>query len=369
MNETRRSEDEHEDDDEDEELSTNDVRYLIGAVAGEVFRFLRPPDGLDEASFYAAARELMRVAAFYIRTIERRLGREISPDSFAKIGHSAADEILHAANFQSFSDRYFEKLFDPDPPVPYEQFDVEKDVIDYLSVQEEPRTEAQVSSFAVERNGERFGRSDNSLNSAVSWHCYMTLKRLSRRKQVRRDRDAYRQKGVSPRETDRYVWIGGVPDVVGAGGEPAISPAVKISPTEKPETPEAPVLVPEETIGEGGELVYVYFNEAERKLAEHEGRNWWPCKVGFTTSSLTARVFGQRPHTAIGRLPVVGLIIQTNEGRALERALHAALKSATSHMDDAVGSEWFETSPRKIKEWYLAHRTAVEALQRALARS
>ena len=53
------------------------------------------------------------------------------------------------------------------------------------------------------------------------------------------------------------------------------------------------LLTPEETLGQGDELLYVYFNEAERKLASHEGRDWWPCKIGFTTGLLSGRILQQ----------------------------------------------------------------------------
>jgi hypothetical protein len=63
------------------------------------------------------------------------------------------------------------------------------------------------------------------------------------------------------------------------------------------------LLVQDETIGEGDELVYIYYQVSGRKWAEHEGRIFWPCKIGFTASDLTARIFGQFPATGMARLP------------------------------------------------------------------
>ena len=125
------------------------------------------------------------------------------------------------------------------------------------------------------------------------------------------------------------------------------------------------LLTPEETIeGSGDELVYVYFNEADRKLAKHDGRNWWPCKVGFTAASLTTRILGQGLSTSMARLPTVGLVIKTDDGRGLERAIHFALDEAKMQIDDALGNEWFETSPKRILDWYRMLQQAVALLRK-----
>lgn len=76
------------------------------------------------------------------------------------------------------------------------------------------------------------------------------------------------------------------------------------------------------------------------------------------------RLGAQRPYTSIGRHPVVGLVIRTDNARALERALHSALDRAASRMGDAVGEEWFETTPQKIKEWYSGYVATIGVLRR-----
>ena len=135
------------------------------------------------------------------------------------------------------------------------------------------------------------------------------------------------------------------------------------SPVSDPEDANE-LLTPEDTEGEGDELVYVYFHEADRKLANHEGRNWWPCKVGFTAGNLTSRILGQGPATSMARLPTVGLVIKSNDGRGLERAIHFALDEAETRIDEALGNEWFETSPQRIMDWYRMHQQAVAFLRR-----
>jgi hypothetical protein len=130
---------------------------------------------------------------------------------------------------------------------------------------------------------------------------------------------------------------------------------------ENPELVEP--FVAEETIGDGAELIYLYFNEAERKLAQHEGRDRWPCKIGFTKGRLTTRLLQQKPVTSMSRLPVVGLVIKTNDGHELEQAIHTALDQAGFRLERAVGAEWFDTSPAKIRNWYAAHEQTIAALR------
>jgi T5orf172 domain len=127
---------------------------------------------------------------------------------------------------------------------------------------------------------------------------------------------------------------------------------------------DAELIVAEETIGKGDELVYVYYSEVDRKLAKYEERDWWPCKVGFTAGNLTTRILAQGPMTSMARLPSVGLVIKTDDGHALERALHYALDESDSRIIEALGSEWFETSPSRIKLWHEKYLLAVDTLRR-----
>ena len=122
------------------------------------------------------------------------------------------------------------------------------------------------------------------------------------------------------------------------------------------------ILVAERSLGSGDEIVYVYFQESERKLAGFENRKSWPCKVGYTAGSLTTRIISQGLVTSMSKLPCVGLVIKTEDGRNLERVLHSALDMAESRIPDALGSEWFETSPEKIAIWYLQFCEAIKEL-------
>lgn len=127
--------------------------------------------------------------------------------------------------------------------------------------------------------------------------------------------------------------------------------------------PDDDLLIPEIEIGFGSEVVYVYFNDAERRLAAFENRVVWPCKVGFTSRSITVRILGQSPFTSMARLPVVGLVIHTDDGQGLERVLHLALEAAGAWIDEGAGSEWFNTSPSKISDWFSAYQTSLAHLR------
>lgn len=124
-------------------------------------------------------------------------------------------------------------------------------------------------------------------------------------------------------------------------------------------------IVPEQETGSGSEKVYVYYYAADRDLAQRDGRETWPCKVGFTAQPLTTRILQQHPVTGMHRPPVIGLVIHTANGRVLERAVHAALTEAGSRIDSAYGREWFSTSPSKIADWFGVYSGTVATLKAA----
>jgi hypothetical protein len=128
-----------------------------------------------------------------------------------------------------------------------------------------------------------------------------------------------------------YSLVKEMPNALGAAESDAV-PADTFELT-------AELLVPEQSIGDGSEVVYVYFQDAERKLAGYENRSSWPCKVGYTTGSLTTRIIAQGLATSMAKLPVVGLVIKSDDARALERILHSALDLVECRIEDALGSE------------------------------
>lgn len=122
-------------------------------------------------------------------------------------------------------------------------------------------------------------------------------------------------------------------------------------------------LAPKRTIGEGPETVYLYFNPNDRRLAKLEGRDTWECKIGRSTTEITAnRILAQGAKTALSHLPIVGLVIKTQDAAALEKALHASLRLVEREVLESPGAEWFLTSPSQVEEWFLAYEATLTHL-------
>lgn len=107
----------------------------------------------------------------------------------------------------------------------------------------------------------------------------------------------------------------------------------------------------DETLGTGSHAVYVYYYDVYKQLAETKENVEWPCKIGRTDRNPIQRVIGQAG-TCYPELPHIALIIYCDDSSALEAALHSILKYQGKWLKNAPGTEWFLTSPQKIKEYY-----------------
>lgn len=123
---------------------------------------------------------------------------------------------------------------------------------------------------------------------------------------------------------------------------------------EEEQEPETRIPI-EREIGSGPESVYVYYHDAYAELARRKGSPVWECKVGTTFGPPDGRVIGQGALTQFPRPPIIGLVIRTENGRGLERALHTALTLAGKRVEGGGGSEWFVTSPDQIERWVCAY--------------
>ena len=90
-------------------------------------------------------------------------------------------------------------------------------------------------------------------------------------------------------------------------------------------------------VGNGPESVYVYYHEAYAELAQLKGASEWECKIGWTAGEPDARLIGQSALTAFPAAPVMGLVVRTENGRALERAIHIALTLAGRRVERRYG--------------------------------
>ena len=263
---------------------------LYNGLLWDVRSWLRAQEDF-EAAFRHAAHDLVAIGAFIIRTMEKRLGHDISPAAFATSSYAIADDILHWDEFEAEAVNYFDEVFNPSPPAPPDPEDVAHDelqsrlstyIVEYLFTQSEPAKRSEIIEYVLDRY-----RTTGGLKSRA----YMEARYREAIRHLVMDRRIRRKHRC-------YSLIGGGPELTtmeSTGGTEPVAPA----PSEPVEVRE--LFIPEETIGDGDELVYVYFNEAERKLATHEGRDWWPCKIGCTSSTLTTRIIAQSPRTSIRR--------------------------------------------------------------------
>ena len=95
-------------------------------------------------------------------------------------------------------------------------------------------------------------------------------------------------------------------------------------------------------IGGGSQTVYGWYLPAYRKLAELEGKTRFPIKVGRSDRPAQVRV-----NESVGTLPerpVIGFVLKVDDAHAWERFFHARLAIMGSHLNDAIGHEWFNTN-------------------------
>lgn len=118
------------------------------------------------------------------------------------------------------------------------------------------------------------------------------------------------------------------------------------------------------TIGDGKEAVYLYYNPSEKELAGYKNSSVWACKIGMTSVlPVESRIISQGVKTAFSRPPEIALVILTENAYRLEKALHHALFMAGCECSDSLGSEWFQTNPEKVENWFNHFKSAVENLK------
>jgi hypothetical protein len=97
--------------------------------------------------------------------------------------------------------------------------------------------------------------------------------------------------------------------------------------------------------GEGAGYAYAFSFPRLVKTGER-----FPIKVGMTTGDVDARVTTQCRGSAIFEPPVTLWRIQCADAVAMERAIHAMLKVWGHHLENAPGTEWFNTTVEEIEK-------------------
>ena len=108
----------------------------------------------------------------------------------------------------------------------------------------------------------------------------------------------------------------------------------------------------EKTLGTGQNSVYLYYDQQERDSAESKGENVWACKIGMTVNELHTRIYQQVSTALPAERLRIGLRIKTDKHEKIERVIHDILKVRGKHIEEALGTEWFLTSPSEVEGIY-----------------
>ena len=115
-----------------------------------------------------------------------------------------------------------------------------------------------------------------------------------------------------------------------------------------------------QTLGDGNEAVYLYYYPTYRENAERKRPPvWkknretviWPCKIGETHDQDTYTRTRQQGREAPEK-KVIALIMKTDVSGWLEKMIQEILKHWGRHIHEAVGTEWYLTSPAEVERIY-----------------
>ncbi len=106
----------------------------------------------------------------------------------------------------------------------------------------------------------------------------------------------------------------------------------------------------EAVMGDGDEAVYVYYYPAYKASALAAGKDHWLCKIGRTDRLPRIRISEQI--TGMPEQPVIGLVIKTDDSRAVETVIKNVLSLRGQWSEDSPGIEWFITSPDNVAQIY-----------------
>lgn len=107
----------------------------------------------------------------------------------------------------------------------------------------------------------------------------------------------------------------------------------------------------DEEFGSGKFAVYVYYYDVYKKLADLNGENDFPCKIGRTDRDPLQRIISQSG-TCYPEKPHIALLFYCENSCNLEKTFHSVLKTRNKWIEEAPGEEWFNTNIEEIKEIY-----------------
>lgn len=98
---------------------------------------------------------------------------------------------------------------------------------------------------------------------------------------------------------------------------------------------------------DSGEYVYLYYYPTYREMAFTNDVTQWPCKIGRTEQHPIARV-SQQLNSCAPETPVIALVFQCNNSKALESTIHNYMKLHNRFLEHSFNQEWFNTNPDEV---------------------
>ena len=126
--------------------------------------------------------------------------------------------------------------------------------------------------------------------------------------------------------------------------QPVVSPSKPVHAAEKADSNS---LTAEIEMGSGSECVYAWYLPAYRRIAEIEGHDKWPMKIGRTDGDPYERInssIGQSPEK-----PIFAFVLRIDNSSAWEKFIHSSLEIGSQKINDAVGNEWFNTNLEQLR--------------------
>jgi len=137
------------------------------------------------------------------------------------------------------------------------------------------------------------------------------------------------------------------------------TPVEKALPVEKV-LEETTLANAEVSIGEGSQTVYGWYLPAYRQLAVLKGESRFAMKVGHTERDVITRVTEQTG--TLPERPVFGFRLKVDDAARWESRLHDWLRHNDHHCKEAIGDEWFDTSPEELACVYEKLAAAYQSL-------
>lgn len=109
--------------------------------------------------------------------------------------------------------------------------------------------------------------------------------------------------------------------------------------------------VPDDAVveGEGSGSIYVYYFPGYKRLADLNAEERWPIKIGMTSFGRASIRISEQQGTVMPEEPVVAYVRRTDTPLRLERLVQSVLFYREQQLEEAPGTEWFNSKPVEVK--------------------